>query len=42
MNLLPCPYGDEECFEDDTTTLCDGCREDKAWNHAQGFMDTFD
>lgn len=37
-----CPYSAEDCFEDDPLTLCDGCRDDRARNHAQDFRDTFD
>ncbi len=40
--MTDCPYGDKECFEDDPVTLCDGCRDDRARDHAQGMMDTFD
>ena len=42
MNLLPCPYGNGECKEDDPVTLCDGCKDDKARDYAQDFRDTFD
>ena len=27
LNLLPCPYGNEECLEEDPATQCDGCKE---------------
>ena len=40
--LIDCPYGNEECLEEDPATLCDGCKDDKARDHAQGFRDTFD
>jgi len=36
------PYGEPDCNEDDPRSYCDGCREDKARDHAQGMMDTFD
>ncbi len=40
--MIDCPYEEEECYEDDLATLCDGCREDRAWDRAQLRNDTFD
>lgn len=40
--MVDYPYENEECKEDDPVTLCDGCKDNKAREHAQGFRDTFD
>lgn len=42
MNLLPCPYDDEICIEDQPDTWCDNCKQDRARDHAQDRYDTFD
>jgi len=40
--MSDCPYGEEGCFEDDPTTLCDGCREDMLRDYEQARADTYD
>ena len=40
--MTECPYDNEDCNEEDPVTLCDGCKQDRARDHAQHRMDTYD
>ena len=37
-----CPYGYENCDEDDFESMCDGCKEDRGQAHEDARMDTYD
>ena len=40
--MTDCPYDNKDCNEEDPATLCDGCKEDRARDHAQSRYDTYD
>ncbi len=39
---IECPYGYENCDEDDFESMCDGCKEDRGQAHEDARMDTYD
>ncbi len=39
---ITCPYGYENCDEDDFESMCDGCKEDRGEAHNDALMDTYD
>ena len=41
-NQITCPYGDQNCVEDDFDSMCDECKSDRAQERAEGMMDTYD
>lgn len=41
-NDISCPYGYENCNEDDFESMCDGCKTDRSEAHNDLRMDTFD
>lgn len=39
---ITCPYGEENCDEDDFESMCDGCKEDRGESYNEARMDTYD
>ena len=39
---IQCPFGFDNCNEDDFESMCDGCREDRAESIAEARADTYD
>ena len=39
---MECPYGIENCNEDDYESMCNECKSDRAQAHYEGMMDTYD
>jgi len=39
---VECPYGYASCDQDDWTSLCEGCAEDRAVAHSDAYNDTYD
>lgn len=40
--LIVCPYGVENCDEDDFESMCDDCKQDRAECIADARADTYD
>ncbi len=41
-NDTECPYGDDDCDQDDFESMCDECKRDRGEVHAEGMAETFD
>lgn len=39
---IQCPYGEENCNEDDFESMCDGCKQDRAEKRGEEMQDTYD
>jgi len=37
-----CPYGEATCDQDDWESMCEDCKSDRAQDHHEGMMDTYD